>query len=105
MSNLFVGNISFNTTEETLLSTFSQYGNVERVKIITDRETGQPRGFAFVEMSQAQEARKAIAELSGANIDGRTINVSEARPKTEGQGYSDRSGNSGGGGRTERNRW
>ncbi len=105
MSNIFVGNLSFQTTQEDLLATFSQFGNVEQVNVIRDRDTGQPRGFAFVEMSNAQEAQTAIAQLNGAELNGRTLNVNEARPKTSGSGGGrggfggggNRRGNSGGG--------
>src|SRR5215469_9068594 len=86
MSNIFVGNLSFQTTQEDLLATFSQFGNVERVNIITDRDTGQPRGFAFVEMTNAQEAQTAIEQLNGAELNGRALNVNEARPKPSGSG-------------------
>ena len=84
MSKIFVGNLSFQTTQEELLATFSQFGNVEQVNIVTDRDTGQPRGFAFVEMTNAQDAQKAIAELNGAELNGRALNVNEARPKPSG---------------------
>jgi cold-inducible RNA-binding protein len=86
MSNIFVGNLSFQTTQEDLLATFSQFGNVERVNIVTDRDTGQPRGFAFVEMTNAQDAQTAISQLNGAELNGRALNVNEARPKPTGSG-------------------
>ena len=97
MSNIFVGNLSFQTTQEDLLATFSQFGNVERVNIVTDRDTGQPRGFAFVEMTNAQDAQTAIAQLNGAELNGRALNVNEARPKPTGSGG--RGGFGGGGNR------
>jgi cold-inducible RNA-binding protein len=97
MSNIFVGNLSYQTTQEDLLAAFSQYGNVERVNIVTDRDTGQPRGFAFVEMSNAQEAQTAISQLNGAELNGRALNVNEARPKPGGGGG--RGGFGGGGNR------
>jgi cold-inducible RNA-binding protein len=97
MSNIFVGNLSYQTTQEDLLATFSQFGNVEQVNIVTDRDTGQPRGFAFVEMSNAQEAQMAIAQLNGAELNGRALNVNEARPKPGGGGG--RGGFGGGGNR------
>ena len=84
MTNLFVGNLSFQTTQDELLAAFSQFGNVERVNIVTDRETGQPRGFAFVEMTEKRDAETAISQLNGADLNGRTMNVNEARPKPEG---------------------
>ena len=86
MTKIFVGNLSFQTTQEELLATFSQFGNVEQVNIVTDRDTGQPRGFAFVEMTNAQDAQKAIAQLNGAELNGRALNVNEARPKPGGSG-------------------
>jgi RNA recognition motif-containing protein len=81
MSKIFVGNLSFQTTQEELLATFSQFGNVEQINIVTDRDTGQPRGFAFVAMTNAQDAQKAIAQLNGAELHGRALNVNEARSK------------------------
>jgi cold-inducible RNA-binding protein len=86
MSKIFVGNLSFQTTQEDLLAAFSRFGDVEQVNIVTDRDTGQPRGFAFVEMTNAQDAQKAIAELNGAELNGRALNVNEARPKPSGSG-------------------
>jgi RNA recognition motif-containing protein len=86
MSKIFVGNLSFQTTQEELLATFSQFGNVEQVNIVTDRDIGQPRGFAFVEMSNPQEAQTAIAQLNGAELHGRALNVNEARSKPSGGG-------------------
>jgi RNA recognition motif-containing protein len=88
---LYVGNLSFSTTEETLQAEFGAHGQVEEVAVITDRDTGRPRGFAFVSMSNDNEAHAAIEALNGADIDGRTITVNEARPKSNGGG--------GGGGR------
>jgi len=101
MKNIFVGNLSFRATEDEVVSLFAAYGIVDRVSIVTDRDTGQPRGFGFVEMVNDAEADRAIAALNGTQLDGRTLNVNEARPKTErrsgGGGYR------GGGGR--QNRW
>lgn len=88
MTNVFVGNLSFQTTQDDLMSIFSQYGAVERVNLVTDRMTGQPRGFAFVEMSTRSEAESAISALNGSDLHGRTLNVNEARPKTEGGGHN-----------------
>ena len=102
MSNIFVGNLSFQTTQEDLLATFSQFGNVERVNIVTDRDTGQPRGFAFVEMTDGQEARNAIAQLNGAELNGRALNVNEARPKPSPGGGQRGFGGGGGGNRRGR---
>ncbi len=92
MKNIFVGNLSFGATEDSIRSMFEAYGAVERVSIVTDRETGQARGFGFVEMSSNAEADRAIAGLNGKELDGRALNINEARPKTE------RSGGGGGGG-------
>jgi len=83
MKNIFVGNLSFRTTEDTVRSLFQAYGSVERVNLITDRDTGQARGFGFVEMSNDAEADRAIAGLNGKELDGRALNVNEARPKAE----------------------
>jgi cold-inducible RNA-binding protein len=91
--NIFVGNLSFQTTQDELHAAFAQYGNVERVNIVTDRDTGQPRGFAFVEMTDQREAETAISQLNGAEMNGRALNVNEARPKPAGGGFG------GGGGR------
>jgi len=99
MKNIFVGNLNFGATEDAVRSLFEAYGTVERVSIITDRDTGQARGFGFVEMSANAEADRAIAELNGRELDGRALNVNEARPKTE------RSGGGGGGGSRRNNRW
>ena len=84
--NLYVGNMAFSTTEEALREAFSQYGTVSRVQLIMDRETGRPRGFAFVEMSDGGD--QAIAALNGAQMDGRTLTVNEAKPREDrGGGY------------------
>jgi len=102
MKNIFVGNLNFGATEGAVRSLFEAYGTVDRVNIVTDRDTGQARGFGFVEMSVNADADRAIAELNGRELDGRALNVNEARPKTErasgGGGYR-----SGGGSR--QNRW
>src|SRR5215813_2840833 len=86
MKNIFVGNLSFGTTEQDIRSLFETHGSVNRVNIITDRDSGQPRGFAFVEMTNGAEAARAISALNGANLGGRALNVNEARPKAEGAG-------------------
>jgi cold-inducible RNA-binding protein len=95
MKNIFVGNLNFGATEAAVRSLFEAYGTVDRVSIVTDRDTGQARGFGFVEMSSNAEADKAIAALNGHDLDGRALNVNEARPKTE-RGFG---GGGGGGGR------
>lgn len=93
MTNIFVGNLSFDVTQDELTSAFAQYGNVERVSIVTHRDSGQPRGFAFVEMTERNEANNAIAGLNGSTLNGRTLNVNEAteRPRTgQGRGAGNR---------------
>ena len=99
MKNIFVGNLSFGATESSVRSLFEAYGAVDRVSIVTDRDTGQARGFGFVEMSNNAEADRAINELNGHDLDGRALNVNEARPKT------DRAAGGGGGGQRRNNRW
>jgi cold-inducible RNA-binding protein len=106
MTNVFVGNLSFQTTQDDLNSIFSQYGAVERVNVVTDRTTGQPRGFAFVEMSSRTEAESAISALNGTDLHGRTLNVNEARPKTDGpRGGGGGGGRGGNGGGFRKSRW
>lgn len=112
MKNIFVGNLDFNTSEDELRQLFSAHGQVDRVSILTDRETGRSRGFGFVEMISNEEGDKAIAALNGSQLGGRTLNVNEARPKVErgsggggGGGGRDRGGRGGGGGGGGRNRW
>jgi len=84
MKNLHVGNLEFKSSEQELQSAFAVYGQVAKVTIVTDKGTGQPRGFAFVEMPDDAEAGKAIAGLNGSTLGGRAIIVSEAHPKREG---------------------
>jgi len=86
VKNIFVGNLDFAATDTAVRTMFEQYGTVDRVNLVTDRETGRPRGFAFVEMSDSAEGDRAIAGLNGTNLDGRALNVNEARPKTQGGG-------------------
>ncbi len=95
MTNIYVGNLSFSTTEDELRELFSQYGKVASVSVVKDRETGKPRGFAFVEMSDGKEAADAIRELNLKELGGRSLTVNEARPKTD----RPRGGGGGGGGR------
>ena len=83
MKNIFVGNLDFGVREEAIRALFETYGTVERVSIMTDRETGRSRGFAFVEMTNEGEAERAISALNGTNMSGRALNVNEARPKAE----------------------
>jgi len=105
LKNIFVGNLSFGATEEAVRTMFEAYGTVDRVNVVTDRETGRARGFGFVEMSVAAEADAAIAGLNGRELDGRALNVNEARPKEDrgaggGGGYR-----GGGGGGRQNKRW
>jgi cold-inducible RNA-binding protein len=98
LTNIFVGNLSYQTTQDELHAAFAYYGNVERVNIVTDRDSGQARGFAFVEMTNSAEAEQAISQLNGAELNGRAMNVNEARPKpTGGSSYGNRGGGGGGG--------
>lgn len=103
MKNIFVGNLSFNSTEDTIRNLFERYGVVNSARIMTDRDTGRSRGFAFVEMENEGEADQAITALNGSTLDGRAINVNEARPKPDrgfgGGGGGNRSFGAGGGGR------
>jgi cold-inducible RNA-binding protein len=84
--NIFVGNLDFGATEDSIRGLFETYGTVERVNLLTDRDTGRPRGFGFVEMTDSAEAGRAIAGLNGHDLGGRAITVNEARPKTGGGG-------------------
>src|SRR3954449_3349234 len=118
MTNIFVGNLSYATTENDLEAAFGEYGTVERVSVVRDRDTGQSRGFAFVEMTNSAEANNAIKALNGREVNGRALNVNEARPREQrgagggGGGYAGggrgqgggggRGGNGGGGGRGPR---
>jgi RNA recognition motif-containing protein len=103
-SKLFVGNLSFKTTENDLQDMFAQHGNVVEANLMTDRETGRPRGFAFVTMGSSEEAQKAIEALNGASVDGRNLNVNVAKPREErpagGGGGRRRDFGGGGGGRS-----
>lgn len=83
---MYVGNMAFSTTDAQLRKAFEAYGTVEDVAVITDRDTGRPKGFAFVTMPNAQEAAAAIQGLNETDLGGRTLKVNEARPKTEGGG-------------------
>jgi RNA recognition motif-containing protein len=96
LKNIYVGNISFQTSEQDLDAAFSAYGQVDRVQIVKDRDTGQSRGFAFVEMSNNAEADKAMAALNGADMGGRTLTVNEARPREPRQGGGGFGGGGGG---------
>ena len=91
-NRLFVGNLSFNTTEESLMAAFQEFGEVVEARLMTERETGRSRGFGFVEMATAEAAKKAIEEMNGAVLDGRPLRVNEAEARPE------RGGGGGGGG-------
>ena len=107
MSNkLFVGNLSFNTTENSLNDAFAAFGTVTETNMMMDRETGRPRGFGFITMSSAEEAQKAIEGMNGKDMDGRALTVNVAKPREErapggggGGGRRDYGGGGGGGGR------
>jgi RNA recognition motif-containing protein len=97
-TKLYVGNISFNTTNQDLNDLFGEIGTVESANVVEDRETGRSRGFGFVEMASKEEAENAIAQLNGKEIDGRELKVNEAKPR-EDRGGGGRGGYGGGGGR------
>lgn len=121
MKNIFVGNLNYETTEDEIRSLFEQFGSVERVSLITDRDTGRPRGFGFVEMPNDEEGDRAIQELNGVAMSGRQLNINEARPRSPrpagggggggfrggggGRGDRDFGGGGGGGGRRREPRW
>ena len=105
MKNIFVGNLDFSATESSVRALFEPYGKVERVNLVTDRDTGRSRGFAFVEMTESAEGERAIAALNGANLEGRALNVNEARPKTEGGRGGFSRGPQGGGRQRREPRW
>jgi RNA recognition motif-containing protein len=96
VKNIFVGNLNFNTSEDELRQLFAPYGQVDRVSIMTDRDTGRSRGFGFVEMGNSEEGDKAIAALNGTNLGGRTLNINEARPKNDRGAGGGRGGDRGG---------
>lgn len=98
-SKLYVGNLSFKTTNEDLQQLFSQAGTVESANIVTDRDSGFSRGFGFVEMSSKEEGQAAIQQFNGADLDGRSLTVNEARPREERSNGGGRGGYGGGGGR------
>jgi RNA recognition motif-containing protein len=99
MTNIFVGNLAYDTTDTDLEAAFSAFGPVERASVVRDRDTGQSRGFGFVEMTNANDANRAIAALNGQELNGRALNVNEARPR-EASGGAKRGGGSG-----QRRRW
>jgi RNA recognition motif-containing protein len=100
MKNIYVGNLDFNVSEDELRQAFAGYGQVDNVTILKDRDTGQPRGFGFVEMTNDEEAEKAINAMNGYQLGSRALNVNEARPKTGGGGGGFSRGGGGGFGRS-----
>ena len=104
MKNIFVGNLDFGATEESVRSMFEAYGAVDRASIVTDRDSGRSKGFAFVEMPNDAEGERAIAALNGKELNGRALTINEARPKAEGgsRGGGGRDRGAGGGGRRQR---
>jgi cold-inducible RNA-binding protein len=107
MRNIFVGNLTFGATEDAVRSMFEAYGPVDRVSIVTDRDTGRSKGFGFVEMPNDAEGDSAINALNGRELDGRNLTINEARPKPQGGGGGGGGykGKSGGGGQRQNNRW
>jgi cold-inducible RNA-binding protein len=99
MKNLYVGNLPHSTTETELRNVFEPHGAVEKVTLVTDRETGRSRGFGFVEMTNATDADKAVAALNGTELGGRTLTINEAKPKADRPKGGQRFGGGGGGGR------
>ena len=100
MKNIFVGNLNYSATEDEVRQMFEPFGTVDRVSLITDRDTGRPRGFGFVEMPNDEEGDRAIEELNGVELGGRVLNINEARPRQAGGGGGGFGG--GGGGRPDR---
>jgi cold-inducible RNA-binding protein len=109
VKNIFVGNLDFGATEASIRALFEPYGSVQRVNVVTDRDTGRSRGFAFVEMTDASEGDRAIAALNGTSLEGRALNINEAKPKTDSRGGGGggfrRDGNGGGGRQRREPRW
>jgi len=103
--NIYVGNLSYDTTQDQLQALFEAHGEVTSVNVITDRDTGRPRGFAFVEMATEQAANAAIAALNGQEVDGRALTVNEAKPRESGGGGRGRGGSRGGNRGGGRDRW
>jgi RNA recognition motif-containing protein len=105
MKNIYVGNLDFKVTEDELRQAFAAYGQVDNVTILKDRDTGQPRGFGFVEMANDEEAEKAINGMNGAQLGKRALNVNEARPKVNRGGFDRGGSRQGGRGGGFRNRY
>jgi cold-inducible RNA-binding protein len=99
MKDIFVGNLNFSTSEGALRQLFAAFGPVTQVRIMMDRDTGKPRGFGFVEMASAEDGDKAIAALNGTLLDERALNVNEARPRKQPEGFRDQHAGARGGGR------
>ena len=95
---IFVGNFAFSTTEDDLRDLFAPFGNIDSISVVTDRATGRSRGFGFVEIADRGQAEKAIEALNGKEVGGRTLNINEARPKTDNGGFRGGRGGRGGGG-------
>jgi cold-inducible RNA-binding protein len=109
MKNIFVGNLDFGATDDAVRTMFEAYGTVDRASVVTDRDSGRSKGFAFVEMPNDAEGERAIAALNGKELNGRALTINEARPKAEGGsrgsgggGGRDRGNSGGGGGRRQR---
>jgi|ERR1700686_2261172 RNA recognition motif-containing protein len=100
MKNIFVGNLDFGATDDAVRTMFEAYGTVDRASVVTDRDSGRSKGFAFVEMPNDAEGERAIAALNGKELNGRALTINEARPKAEG---GSRGGGGGGGGRDRGN--
>jgi RNA recognition motif-containing protein len=105
MTNIFVGNLSYQTTDNDLATAFGEYGTVERASVVRDRDSGQSRGFGFVEMTNAAEANRAMTALNGQDLNGRTLNVNEAREREARSGGGGGGGRSSGGRGRSNNRW
>lgn len=101
MKNLYVGNLPHSATEAELRTVFQAHGEVDKVSIVTDRETGRARGFAFVEMANDGEAEKAVAALNGTSLGGRTLKINEAKPKSDRPRSGGQRFGGGGGGRDD----
>jgi RNA recognition motif-containing protein len=105
-NRLYVGNLAFSATADTVRTAFAQFGEVTEVQVVTDRESGRSRGFGFVTMGSQQDAAKAIEGMNGAMLDGRALRVNEAEERpARGGGGGGRRGGGGGGGNDRRNRW
>jgi RNA recognition motif-containing protein len=103
--NIYVGNLSFDTTDDSLRAAFATHGAVDSARVITDRESGRSRGFGFVEMSDDGEANAAMGAINGTMLDGREVNVNEARPREDRRGGGGGGGGYGGGGGGGGRRW